>query len=377
MTGLIRKTKLLIYSLPLFLFSLPLYAQYAIYIDAGSSGSRLYLYQYENTKPLATINTVFSKKTTPGLSSFQSNPENANTSIKALLDSATGLLKNNVDLQATPVNILSTAGMRLLTMEDQNKIYTSLKNFIKKNYSFSIGEIKTISGEKEGLFGWLAVNYLAKTFQNGQPTFGSIDMGGASTQITFAVEDANTKKNNPFPDLKINKKDFYVISKSFLGLGLREARQMNASCYPKNYIINKKLVGNFNFTNCSNSYSQLIDNYKISTEIHFPKKMQFIAYSGIYGPLHFFSVDSNPGKDTIEHAIKSSCATPWHQFEKTYSQQNTAYLPYYCSDATYISNLLFKGYQLSDQQLLVTKEIKGNKIEWPLGALLYNLVSHT
>ncbi|MES2141608.1 MAG: hypothetical protein V4471_01800 [Pseudomonadota bacterium] len=376
MTELIRKIKTLIYSLPLFLFSLPIYAHYAIYIDAGSSGSRLYLYQYENTKPLATINTVFSKKVTPGLSSFQNSPEKANISMKELLDSVTGLLKN-INLQAIPVNILSTGGMRLLTIENQTKIYTSLKNFIKKNYPFTIGEIKTISGEKEGLFGWLAVNYLTETLQKGQPTFGSIDMGNASTQITFVIEDPNTKKNNPFADLKINKKDFHIVSKSFLGLGLREARKTIASCYPKNYTINEKLAGDFNFKNCSDLYLQFIDSYKISTELHFPKKMQFIAYSGIYGPLHFFSTESNPEKHTIEDAIQTICDTPWHEFMKTYSQKNTTYLPYYCSDATYISNLLFEGYQLSGQQLLVTKEIKGNKVAWTLGALLYNLVSDT
>ena len=376
MNGLMRKIKILIYSLPLFLFSLPIYAHYAIYIDAGSSGSRVYLYQYENTKQFITIHTVFSKKTTPGLSSFQRNPENANTSIKELLDSVTEVLKNDVNLHAIPISILSTGGMRLLTVKDQNKIYTSLKNFIKENYPFTIREIKTISGEKEGLFGWLTINYLTKTFQRGQPTFGSIDMGDASTQITFAKEDSDPKKNDIFVALKINKKIFYVISKSFLGLGLREARQTSASCYPKNYIIKEKLVGNFNFKNCSNSYLQLIDHYKISTEIHTPKKMQFIAYSGIYYPLHFFSVGNHPEKHIIDHAIQTFCATPWHELEKTYSQETT-YLPYYCSDATYISNLLFNGYQLSGQQLLVTQEINGNKVAWPLGALLYKLVSHT
>jgi apyrase len=47
-----------------------------------------------------------------------------------------------------------------------------------------------ISGEEEGTFGWVAVNYLQNTLSaDPSTTIGALDMGGASTQITFAPQD--------------------------------------------------------------------------------------------------------------------------------------------------------------------------------------------
>jgi apyrase len=381
MAYLLQKLKILWFSIPFFIFSFSAAAaQYAIYMDAGSSGTRLYLYQYENAK-LPSIKQIFSKKISPGLSSFQSNPIDASDSVKELLDSTQSILKkHNIHTQKIPVNILSTGGMRLLTPEEQNKIYTELKQLIKQSNDFSLGKIKTISGEEEGLYGWLTINYLSQTFQKKLPTLGSLDMGNASTQITFATNNEPQKHLIP---VKLAGNDYHIVSKSFLSLGLLEARKTittnrsSASCYPLHYPINAMQFGKFNFEHCSFLYSQLIKKNKVSQVIHYPKKMQFIAYSAFYGPLHFFNVDTQPSEKNIRYAIKSTCYKPWTVLEKTYSQTADAnYLPHYCTEATYISDLLFKGYQLTSHQLRISKEINGQKIAWPLGALLYHLTNN-
>jgi Golgi nucleoside diphosphatase len=42
---------------------------------------------------------------------------------------------------------------------------------------------RVISGEEEGTFGWIAVNFLLQTFAKGpSATVGALDMGGASVR---------------------------------------------------------------------------------------------------------------------------------------------------------------------------------------------------
>lgn len=99
--------------------------RYAIIVDAGSSGSRLFVYRIpthengDNSLPPITLcldaeGKPLTKKVNPGLSSFASDPSSAQAYISGLLSIAA----HNIPRQyhsVTPVYILATAGMRLLT----------------------------------------------------------------------------------------------------------------------------------------------------------------------------------------------------------------------------------------------------------------------
>lgn len=99
----------------------------------------------------------------------------------------------------TPLFLLATAGMRLLDMHQQHAIIEATCMFFRTNSIFRLeplsnigpcgSSIRIISGEEEGLFGWIAVNYLMDGFasheENHRATYGFLDMGGASTQIAF------------------------------------------------------------------------------------------------------------------------------------------------------------------------------------------------
>src|SRR3990167_775198 len=166
-------------------------SHYAIIVDAGSSGSRLHIFEYNNTaKRVPVIKDIFSEATKPGLSSFAEHPEDASSSLKKLLDDATqALQQQQINPHAVTINILATAGMRLLPEDKQTAIYTNVINYLKNNYAFIIGEVTTINGKTEGLYGWLDINYLLGNFAPHQATMGSLDMGGASTQIAFRSEE--------------------------------------------------------------------------------------------------------------------------------------------------------------------------------------------
>ena len=58
--------------------------------------------------------------------------------------------------------------MRLLPQTQQDAVLSRACQFIKNNYDFYLPDcadaVRVISGEEEGLFGWLAVNYLMDGF---------------------------------------------------------------------------------------------------------------------------------------------------------------------------------------------------------------------
>ena len=138
---------------------------YMIVVDAGSSGSRLHLFQYENDKKLPVIRDIFSESTSVALSTFTKNPDNVLQSFKTLLDHAKEkLVVAHADLHVVSISILGTAGMRLLPADEANTTYQRLTAYLQNNYPFAISKIATLPEKLEGAYGWLDVNYLAHHF---------------------------------------------------------------------------------------------------------------------------------------------------------------------------------------------------------------------
>jgi hypothetical protein len=185
---------------------LPL-ANYAAVIDAGSSGSRIYVYQYRlpfsedytasagsaagsgsstgagtaapGGDPTADILHIaiaedsehrsIIKKQEPGLSAFGPNPGNAFSSIKPLLDFAAAHIPSAL-VASTPVYVLATAGLRLLPVAERDAVLANVRAGLRTEaqagrFLFeSDSQVNVISGEEEGLYGWVALNYLRNRF---------------------------------------------------------------------------------------------------------------------------------------------------------------------------------------------------------------------
>lgn len=379
-----KKTTLTLASVTTLFLSSTLWAaaeQYTIIVDAGSTGSRLHLFQYQIDGKVPVIRDIFSESTKPGLSSFADTPSKAGPSLKKLLDDASlELQKNKVDPHTVKVNVLATAGMRLLPEERQEAIYHHVNHFISKHYPMTPGEIKTITGKMEGLYGWLDINYLLRSFDSTRDiTRGSIDMGGASTQLVFST--ADTSKPEDEFKLSIGDNHYTVFSKSFLGLGLVQAfAEMNTSplapsCYPANYRINGTTPGNFSFSTCSSLYFNLINKQQVSQQILPTANMDFIGYSGIYYTYNFFGVESTTNPETVMNQVQSVCTLPWDQLSREHADIPEKFLSSYCANGVYLSNLLYGIYQLQGRNLTVANQIYQQEIDWTLGALLYQLIS--
>lgn len=365
----------------LLFFINPALADYTIIIDAGSTGSRLHLFQHSPATPLPLIHDLFTQSMQPGLSSYANHPQEAGSSLKPLFDAAIVQLNQaKVNPNQVSISVLGTAGMRLLPAESQQLIYASVGDFIKQHYAFRLGKLATISGKEEGLYGWLDINYLAQNFQQGLPTLGNIEMGGASTQITFATVD--TQPSDDKTTITLAGTTYTVFSKSFLGLGQDAARAaMNTyptayTCYPPDYPFSNTTTGQFHFASCHALYADFLQQHHVEAfQIRPPKNQIFVATSAIYYAYDFLAATHQTEQSRFENRIKTVCAEPFSQLQITYPQVPLVYLSSYCANSTYIDALLYDTFGLVGEQLMVAKQINQQSLDWALGALLLETIT--
>lgn len=133
--------------------------------------------------------------------------------------------------------------MRLLSPEQQAAVLHSTCEFLKSHSNFRIDDpssagpcgssVRIISGEEEGLFGWLSVNYLMDGFDSsssGRATYGFLDMGGASTQIAFEPSAEEQEKTQNLVDVRLRMISgeeiaHKVFVTTWLGYGTNQARE--------------------------------------------------------------------------------------------------------------------------------------------------------
>jgi apyrase len=355
--------------------------KYAIIIDAGSSGSRAHVFAYDKSTSLPMIHDVFQQSTNPGISAYADKPAEAGASLKPILDSSALYLKNKgIPLSQVSIRIFATGGMRLLSLLEQKAIHENIRRYIRSHYAFSMRDqdVRTISGKEEGIFDWLDVNYLAHTFMHPtEPTLGSIDMGGASTQIAFATTDASKPEHEI--EITINGATYRIFSQSFLGLGQDQARnamnsdESSTNCYPSGYTYDSK-TGNFNFFICSSIYAAIIQNQGVEQSM-IATDGPFIAYAGIYFDYSFFNILNTPTQNALLSRIDAICYLSWEQLQTNNPGISPKYLANYCTHGVYFEQLLYTTYKLKNEQLTVTNEINGINIDWTLGALLYSLIT--
>nr|XP_019049715.1 hypothetical protein I302_00134 [Kwoniella bestiolae CBS 10118]OCF28645.1 hypothetical protein I302_00134 [Kwoniella bestiolae CBS 10118] len=200
------------------------------------------------------------KRVEPGISTVA--PEDIPNYLAPLLSHALRHIPPSQH-HSTPIYILATAGMRLLPEQTREAILQASCDLIRNEYPFSVGgpssagpcgeNIRVISGEEEGMWGWVAVNYLMDGFGHApeptisssssvtpvdvshhSPTFGFLDMGGASTQLAFSPSNHEILQSG-FPEDELRKVSLRLLSgeevewpvfvASWLGFGTNRARE--------------------------------------------------------------------------------------------------------------------------------------------------------
>jgi len=239
----------------------PASTKYAVIVDAGSSGSRIYVYQYDSTQSVPNLEQVkangksWKYKKEPGISTLAGKLGEVEGYIQDLISHLKTGLPESVFPRATwsqtPFMWFATAGMRLLKTKDADKLTNKIREVAGKKavvpFKFENGWARTLSGEEEGAFAWISLNYRNGLFTNGDvEEHGVVEVGGASAQMTFMAK--GNILSNKFVVI-IDRKVYPLYTHSFLYFGqdqvIKRIFENECKCEPAgNY--NK-----YNFPSCS------------------------------------------------------------------------------------------------------------------------------
>ncbi|KAG8141926.1 hypothetical protein E2320_006581 [Naja naja] len=409
--------------------------KYGIVLDAGSSHTAMFVYKWPSDKENET--GIVSQHSDchvkgGGISSYSANPPAAGQSLVACLDQA---LKDVPKARhgITPLYLGATAGMRLLNISNSqasDSVLESVTSTLKK-YPFDFRGARILSGEDEGLFGWVTANYLLENFikydwigrwiRPKKSTVGAMDLGGASTQITFETTGAIESPSNQVM-LKLYGQHYQVYTHSFLCYGMNEilirliSKALKAKAYvllldnpcwpngfkrsfsmesiygspctrtekPPNYfpmaMVNMSGSGDaaqclayaeslFQFTDCP--YSSCSFNGVFQP----PVEGNFIAFSAFFYTVDFLRSVMKRQVATpndLREGAEAICTTPWSELLKK-APKLESFLPNYCSMATYVSLLLIRGYSFSNStfpNIAFQKKAGDTTIGWALGYML-------
>jgi guanosine-diphosphatase len=126
--------------------------QYALTIDAGSTGSRIHVYKFHNCHAMPSLEYETFKMINPGLSAFARDPTAAAASLDSLLDEAKRVVPKEM-WNCSPVEVKATAGLRLLGAKESEAILDEVRNRLETNYPFVVGNersVEIMDGKDEG-----------------------------------------------------------------------------------------------------------------------------------------------------------------------------------------------------------------------------------
>jgi guanosine-diphosphatase len=209
--------------------------QYALMVDAGSTGSRIHIYKFNNCGSSPTYEYEVLKMTQPGLSSFKDRPKAAAESLDVLMDEAVRVVPESMR-KCTPVAVKATAGLRMLGTSQSGEILEAVKRRLQDHYPFPLQEkdgVVIMDGKDEGVYAWITANYLLNTIRadtpRDTPSYAVLDLGGASTQIVFEPKfskpDSSLTDGEHKYDLQFGGKTHVLYQHSYLGYGLMRARK--------------------------------------------------------------------------------------------------------------------------------------------------------
>ncbi|NXE96067.1 ENTP8 diphosphohydrolase, partial [Menura novaehollandiae] len=286
---------------------------------------------------------------------------------------------------------------------------------------------RILTGSEEGSFGWITVNYLLETLvkfsfaekwehPQDAEVLGALDLGGASTQITFqpgvAVEDRNTSVF-----FRLYGTNYSLYSHSYLCYGQTQALKMllaalhqdslsgqiSHPCYPRGYQENVTVAelydspcvrapstaspasvltvtGTGNPAACGTAVQRLF-NFSCGAQwpcgfngvYQPPVRGQFFAFAGFYYTFHFLNLTTQQSLSHVNTTVLSFCRRNWTEVRALRRAARICYLHTYCSVAIYILTLLLDGYKFNEHtwsNIHFSKQAANTDIGWTLGFML-------
>ncbi|KAF4079205.1 hypothetical protein AMELA_G00190170 [Ameiurus melas] len=411
---------------------LPYSTRYGMVFDAGSSHTALFLYQWPGNKENNTgivSQTLTCDVKGDGISSYVTNPSGAGQSLIECLNIAMAIVPASQQ-SITPVYLGATAGMRLLSLQNKTQSDEILSEVTKtmQSYPFDFRGARIITGMEEGAYGWITINYLLEGFIkyafNGKwihpktgNIIGALDLGGASTQISFIPKDPVKDPQSAF-DLQLYSYRYQLYTYSYLCYGKDQALKklqaylqkttstpsvIDHPCYHKGYNLTVKLgdiydspcvakptpydpsvqvtfSGTGDSARCISLIEKIVNvtNCSLSPDCGFdgvyqpPVNGEFFAFSAYFYTFDFLGLAPRSSLSHVNSTIESYCNKTWMTLIAEYPKVKEKYLRDYCCSAHYIMVILLKGYKFetSWDKISFQKQVADTDIGWTLGYML-------
>ncbi|KAM7003619.1 ectonucleoside triphosphate diphosphohydrolase 8-like [Passerculus sandwichensis] len=415
--------------------TLPATVKYGMVFDAGSSHTSLFVYQWDSDKENDTgvvSQTLSCDVQGQGISSYANNPPEAGNSLRECLDKALQVIPAEKQ-RDVPAYLGATAGMRLLREQNSSAAEQVLAEVAKtmQEYPVAFKGARILTGEEEGAYGWITINYLLDSFTKYSPKahawlrpeaaniFGALDLGGASTQITFMPEGSALSQNEG-SELTLYGYRYRIFAHSYLCYGQDEMLKRLAQelivgsfpstrvlhpCYPKGYeepvslswlraspctggaprlapgdsAVTLEGSGNasaclaalrslLNLSACGHSQDCALDGVPQP-----PLRGRFIAFSAFYYNFKFLNLTEGQPLAAVREAIEGFCSRSWQDLSSSYPAESPKRLPRYCANANYILTLLLHAYKFNESSwsnICFQMKAGGADVGWTLGYML-------
>ncbi|XP_064533370.1 ectonucleoside triphosphate diphosphohydrolase 8-like [Pseudopipra pipra] len=416
--------------------TLPPTVKYGMVFDAGSSHTSLFVYEWDSDKENDTgvvSQTLSCDVQGPGISSYAYDPPRAGDSLRECLDKALKVVPA-AKQRDVPAYLGATAGMRLLREQNSSVADQVLAEVTKtmQEYPVDFKGARILTGEEEGAYGWITINYLLDSFTKFSPKahtwlrpevaniFGALDLGGASTQISFMPE-GSVLNQNEASKFTLYGYNYNIYTHSYLCYGQNEMLKRLAKelivasapstrvyhpCYPKGYNETVRLsafraspctdwsdarlpVGDstvtlegrgnasgclaavrelFNFSACGQSRDCTFDGVYQP-----PLRGQFIAFSAFYYNFKFLNLTEGQPLATAREVIEQLCTRSWEDLSSSYPKEDPKRLPKYCANANYILTLLLDFYKFNEtswKNIFFQMKAGSADVGWTLGYML-------
>ncbi|KAA8516247.1 hypothetical protein F0562_016540 [Nyssa sinensis] len=399
------------------------YKSYAVIFDAGSSGSRVHVYCFDQHLDLVPIGKDLElfQQIKPGLSAFANDPKAAADSLLSLLEQAESVVPQELRLN-TPVRVGATAGLRQLEGGASDRILQAVSIFLKDKSTLKSKAdwVTVLDGTQEGAYQWVTINYLlgnlGKKYSN---TVGVVDLGGGSVQMAYAISEADAAiaprisdgEDTYVKEMYLKGMKYYLYVHSYLHYGLLAARaeilkvveDSGNPCILVGYHGSYKYGGVDYEASASPSGSNMnrckrvaIKALKVneSTCTHMKCTFGGIWNGGggdgqknLFVASFFFDRAAeagfvNPNMPVakvrpmdFEDAAKRACETRLEDAKSAYPRVEEDNLPYLCMDLVYQFTLLVDGFALDPwQEITLVKKVQyqNSLVEaaWPLGSAI-------
>lgn len=203
---------------------------YIVIIDAGSTGSRLLVFTFHTSildRDLILDNELY-EEIAPGLSSFADKPKEGVKTVIKLVEKAKSIIPE-LTWANTPISMKATAGLRLIEKDKADVLIEECRNYFSRSgFLMSKNSVSIMEGFDEGIFAWFTVNFLIGRLSthNIDNTVAVLDLGGGSTQITYAPNEQDLKAlDKHVYNIKAFNNNMSIYTHSHLGMGLMAARK--------------------------------------------------------------------------------------------------------------------------------------------------------